>query len=171
MLAAAKAGDTAAARLVLSYAVGPPLPAADPDRLDANELEALRSRPNMLDRFALDPLTPERMSLFREEGGLVLFDQLNEYLQRQLREIVRWRMEVLEGKSSKNSSITRLYPEIKENAAERRETHFAMDEDLSSSVIEVLGFRNRGTDSGTARVADDRIVRIISDAIWSITEA
>ena len=68
MLAAAKAGDTAAARLVLSYAVGPPLPAADPDRLDANELEALRSRPNMLDRIALD-LTPEPMSVFREEGG------------------------------------------------------------------------------------------------------
>ena len=38
------------------------------DRLDANELEALRSRPNMLDRLALDPLTPEPMSLFREEG-------------------------------------------------------------------------------------------------------
>ena len=56
MLAAAKVGDTAAARLVLSYAVGPPLPAADPDRLDSNELEALRSRPNMLDRLALDPL-------------------------------------------------------------------------------------------------------------------
>ena len=68
MLAAAKAGDTAAARLVLSYAVGPPLPAADPDRLDANELEALRSRPNLLDRIALDPLTPEPMSVFREEG-------------------------------------------------------------------------------------------------------
>ena len=47
MLAAAKAGDT--------------------DRLDENELEALRSRPNMLDRFALD-LTPEPMSLFRENG-------------------------------------------------------------------------------------------------------
>jgi len=68
MLAAAKAGDTAAARLVLSYAVGPPLPAADPDRLDASELEALRSQPNMLDRIALDPLTSEPMSLFREEG-------------------------------------------------------------------------------------------------------
>ena len=61
MLAAAKTGDTAAARLVLSYAVGPPLSAADPDRLDANELEALRSRPNMLDLLALDPLTPEPM--------------------------------------------------------------------------------------------------------------
>jgi len=66
MLAAAQAGDTAAARLVLSHAIGPPLPAADPDRLDANELEALRSRPNVLDRLALDPLTPEPMSLFRE---------------------------------------------------------------------------------------------------------
>ena len=62
MLAAAQAGDTAAARLVLSHAIGPPLPADDPDRLDANELEAFRSRPNMLDR-----LTPEPMSLFREE--------------------------------------------------------------------------------------------------------
>ncbi|MEI6665653.1 MAG: AAA domain-containing protein, partial [Chloroflexota bacterium] len=40
LLAAAKAGDTAAARLVLSYALGPPLAAADPDRLDSNELEA-----------------------------------------------------------------------------------------------------------------------------------
>ncbi|MDA0799906.1 MAG: hypothetical protein O2884_14740 [Chloroflexi bacterium] len=68
LLAAAKAGDTAAARLVLSYAVGPPLTAADPDRLDANELEALRSRPNMFDRFALSNLTPEPMSLFRDEG-------------------------------------------------------------------------------------------------------
>ena len=29
---------------------------------------ALRSRPNMLDRIALDPLTSEPMSLFREEG-------------------------------------------------------------------------------------------------------
>jgi hypothetical protein len=64
MLAAAKAGDTAAARLVLSYAVGPPLPAADPDRLASNELEALRSRPNMLDRSA-SSLTSEPMSLFR----------------------------------------------------------------------------------------------------------
>jgi hypothetical protein len=53
---------------VLSYAVGPPLPAADPDRLDANRLEALRSRPNMLDRLAFDPLTPQPMRLFREEG-------------------------------------------------------------------------------------------------------
>ena len=53
---------------MLSYAVGPPLPAADPDRLDANELEALRFRPNLLDRIALDPLTPEPMSVFREEG-------------------------------------------------------------------------------------------------------
>ena len=69
LLAAAKAGDTAAARLVLSYAVGPPLPAADPDRLDSNELEALRSRPNMFDRFALSNLTPEPMSLFRDEVG------------------------------------------------------------------------------------------------------
>jgi len=67
MLAAAKAGDTAAARLVLSYTVGPPLPAADPDRLDENELESLCSRPNVLDRLALD-LTPEPMSLFRENG-------------------------------------------------------------------------------------------------------
>jgi hypothetical protein len=48
-------------------AVGPPLPAADPDRLDANELEALRSRPNMLDRIALGTLTAEPMSVFREE--------------------------------------------------------------------------------------------------------
>ena len=69
LLAAAKAGDTAAARLVLSYAVGPPLTAADPDRLDANALEALRSRPNMFDRLALSNLTPEPMSLFRDEGG------------------------------------------------------------------------------------------------------
>ncbi len=67
ILAAAKAGDTAAARLVLSYAVGLPLPAADSDRLDANELEALRSRPNMFDRLALDSLTPAPMSLFRDE--------------------------------------------------------------------------------------------------------
>jgi len=29
---------------------------------------ALRSRPNLLDRIALDPLTPEPMSVFREEG-------------------------------------------------------------------------------------------------------
>ena len=54
---------------MLSYAVGPPLTAADPDRLDANELEALRSRPNMFDRLALSNLTPEPMSLFRDEGG------------------------------------------------------------------------------------------------------
>jgi hypothetical protein len=53
---------------VLSYAVGPPLPAPGPDSLDANELEALRSRPNMLDRLALDSLTSEPMILFREEG-------------------------------------------------------------------------------------------------------
>ena len=53
---------------MLSYAVGPPLSATDPDRLDANELEALRSRPNLLDRIALDSLTPEPMSLFCKEG-------------------------------------------------------------------------------------------------------
>jgi hypothetical protein len=53
---------------VLSYAVGPPLPAADPERLDANELEALRSRPNMLDRLALDSHIPELLSVLREEG-------------------------------------------------------------------------------------------------------
>jgi hypothetical protein len=40
---------------------------SDRARLDANELEALRSRPNLLDRIAFDPLTPEPMSLFHEQ--------------------------------------------------------------------------------------------------------
>ena len=61
--------DTSTADVLQCYAVGPPLTAADPDRLDSNELEALRSRPNMFDRFALSNLTPEPMSLFRDEGG------------------------------------------------------------------------------------------------------
>jgi hypothetical protein len=42
---------------------------ADPDHLDAHKLEALRSRSNIFDRLAFDPLTAEPMSLFREEGG------------------------------------------------------------------------------------------------------
>jgi hypothetical protein len=68
LLAAAKSVDRASALLVLSYAVGLALPAADPDRLGANELEALRSRLNMLDQLVLDRLIAETMSLFREES-------------------------------------------------------------------------------------------------------
>jgi hypothetical protein len=52
----------------LSYAVDPSLPAADSDRLDANELEALRSRPNMLDWLARNRLIGSGVILFREEG-------------------------------------------------------------------------------------------------------
>jgi hypothetical protein len=41
----AKAGDTTAAGLLLSYAVGKPGPAPDPDRCDLDEFGLLRDRP------------------------------------------------------------------------------------------------------------------------------
>lgn len=53
LLDQAKAGDAAAARLLLSYTVGPPLDAAHPDRLDADEYDVQRGRPSALDRQLL----------------------------------------------------------------------------------------------------------------------
>jgi hypothetical protein len=44
LLEKAKAGDTAAAKLVLQYAVGKPGAAADPDRVDVAEWQLLRER-------------------------------------------------------------------------------------------------------------------------------
>jgi hypothetical protein len=44
-------GDTAAARLLLSYGVGRPGPAADPDTLDRHELAVFAAAPEMLVEF------------------------------------------------------------------------------------------------------------------------
>ena len=46
LVAAASAGDVAAAKLVLAYSVGPPLPAVSPDRLDDDEFAVMRSKPD-----------------------------------------------------------------------------------------------------------------------------
>jgi hypothetical protein len=45
LLLQAKGGDMAAAKLLLTYVIGTPAPAADPDRLDRHELELLNSLP------------------------------------------------------------------------------------------------------------------------------
>jgi hypothetical protein len=56
----AKAGDLEAARLFLSYAVGPPpSEAADPDRLDLHELELLEDFPSEGDLYSLWGVSPE----------------------------------------------------------------------------------------------------------------
>jgi len=46
LVAAASAGDVGAAKLVLAYSVGPPLPAVSPDRLDDDEFAVMRSKPD-----------------------------------------------------------------------------------------------------------------------------
>lgn len=53
LLGAAKAGDAAAARLVLSYTVGQPTPAPDPDRLDADETRVFQELAEALGDFRL----------------------------------------------------------------------------------------------------------------------
>jgi hypothetical protein len=52
LLARALDGDTDAARLVLAYAVGRPLPAADPDGADADEWQLLQAGPGFADVLA-----------------------------------------------------------------------------------------------------------------------
>jgi hypothetical protein len=44
VLAKAKAGDVAAAKLILQYAIGKPTPAPDPDRVDVAEWQLTRDR-------------------------------------------------------------------------------------------------------------------------------
>jgi hypothetical protein len=46
LLAQALAGDVAAARTLLAYLVGKPRPAADPDRVDLDEMQLIRERPS-----------------------------------------------------------------------------------------------------------------------------
>ncbi|MDA1267304.1 MAG: hypothetical protein O2816_19660 [Planctomycetota bacterium] len=55
MVAKARSGDVAAARLVLSYVVGRPTDAPDPDRLDEQELRLLKAAPSVLDLAILPP--------------------------------------------------------------------------------------------------------------------
>jgi hypothetical protein len=51
--------DVAAAKVLLAYVVGPPLPAVDPDRLDLNELALLLASPGAAEFFsALRKLDP-----------------------------------------------------------------------------------------------------------------
>jgi hypothetical protein len=58
-------GNLEAARLLLSYAVGPPLEKAiDPDRLDLNELQLLRDHP----RDGTHPTTPADVVIVMERG-------------------------------------------------------------------------------------------------------
>ena len=57
LLKKAKAGDVAAARLVLAYTIGPPLAATEPDRLDEHEYEVERGRPTDVSRELLSNRT------------------------------------------------------------------------------------------------------------------
>jgi hypothetical protein len=58
MVELAKAGDVPAARLVLQYTLGRPVPCAHPDRLDRDEVEAFQANAMRQDAFALVESTP-----------------------------------------------------------------------------------------------------------------
>jgi hypothetical protein len=64
----ALAGDTAAAKLLLSYAIGKPAPAVDPDRLDLDALDLLRLLPTQTEVVRL---LAERVGA-EEAAGMVL---------------------------------------------------------------------------------------------------
>jgi hypothetical protein len=58
MVELAKAGDVPAARLVLMYTLGKPVPSAHPDRLDRDEVEAFQANAMRQDAFSLVESTP-----------------------------------------------------------------------------------------------------------------
>jgi hypothetical protein len=58
MVELAKAGDVPAARLVLQYTLGRPVPSAHPDRLDRDEVEAFQANAMRQDAFSLVESTP-----------------------------------------------------------------------------------------------------------------
>jgi hypothetical protein len=58
MVELAKAGDVAAARLVLHYTLGKPVASAHPDRIDSDEVEAFQANAMRQDAFALVGSTP-----------------------------------------------------------------------------------------------------------------
>jgi hypothetical protein len=58
MVELAKAGDVAAARLVLQYTLGRPVASAHPDRLDRDEVEAFQANAMRQDAFSLVESTP-----------------------------------------------------------------------------------------------------------------
>jgi hypothetical protein len=58
MVELAKAGDVPAARLVLHYTLGRPVPSAHPDRLDRDEVEAFQANAMRQDAFSLVESTP-----------------------------------------------------------------------------------------------------------------
>jgi hypothetical protein len=58
MVELARAGDVPAARLVLQYTLGRPVPSAHPDRLDRDEVEAFQANAMRQDAFSLVESTP-----------------------------------------------------------------------------------------------------------------
>ena len=58
MVELAKQGDVPAARLVLQYTLGRPVPSAHPDRLDRDEVEAFQANAMRQDAFSLVESTP-----------------------------------------------------------------------------------------------------------------
>jgi hypothetical protein len=58
MVELAKGGDVPAARLVLQYTLGRPVPSAHPDRLDRDEVEAFQANAMRQDAFSLVESTP-----------------------------------------------------------------------------------------------------------------
>jgi hypothetical protein len=58
MVELAKQGDVPAARLVLQYTLGRPVPSAHPDRLDRDEVEAFQANAMRRDAFSLVESTP-----------------------------------------------------------------------------------------------------------------
>jgi hypothetical protein len=69
LVAAAKAGDVAAAKLVLGYAIGQPTPAVDPDRLDADEARVFTDLADALGDFHLrDLVSPDDVRLAVEQA-------------------------------------------------------------------------------------------------------
>jgi hypothetical protein len=92
LLAQARAGDVAAAKVLLLYVVGKPAPVADPDRLDVDEFRLLRESPDYRDveearnRIAAAlavVLTGERLAVDRQGYARVLKERLAE-VQKQL---------------------------------------------------------------------------------------
>jgi hypothetical protein len=65
----ALAGDVAAGKVLLSYVVGKPAPAADPDRLDLDELQLLLERPFAVQLLlhAIEGVEPAAAVAFRRD--------------------------------------------------------------------------------------------------------
>lgn len=60
LITAATAGDLAAIKLLVSYAIGQPLQAISPDRLDENDFEVMRLKP---DPWQMDMLAGKHSGL------------------------------------------------------------------------------------------------------------